>query len=128
MANELIFEGLPELEEKFKQLEAVAQRQTLTRAAKAGAEPIRAAASSAAPRRSGTLASSIIISAPSGEQTTDESSVRIGPSKQAWYGRLVERGTQFAAPRPFLDPAFEANQDQAIDRAREVLEEEINKI
>lgn len=124
---DVIFEGLPELEAKFKKLTLVAQRKILTRAARQGAELIRAAASELAPHRTGKLSRHMIITAPTREQSADEGSVRIGPSKEAWYGRFVEHGTVRSRAKPFLGPAIESKEQAAYQQAAEVLSEAIEE-
>ncbi len=45
-------------------------------------------------------------------------SYAVGPTKMAWYGALVEKGTRYAAAHPFMRPAIDAKGMQAIDRFR----------
>ena len=48
------------------------------------------------------------------EKTDDGVAVLAGDS-EAWYGMLVEHGTRYIPPHPFLIPALEENRDR-IDR------------
>lgn len=120
--------GFDELERQFNLLSLVGQRQVLTRAAKAGAEVIRSAAASNAPRRTGRLAETMTTSISGRDTSIDQAVVRIGAAKTAFYGSFLERGTRFIHSRPFLQPAFEQNVDQAIETASEVLKQEIERI
>ncbi len=44
-------------------------------------------------------------------------------SKKVYYGRMVEFGTSMAAPHPFLAPAFEHHQAEALEIIRRKLAE-----
>jgi HK97 gp10 family phage protein len=47
---------------------------------------------------------------------------QVKPTPRAWYGRLVETGTRFAAARPFMRPAIDAKGEASIKRVAEVIE------
>ena len=47
--------------------------------------------------------------------------------KDAWYARLVEYGSRYAAPRPFMRPAWEAKQRPAVDKVLVKLRSGITK-
>jgi HK97 gp10 family phage protein len=47
---------------------------------------------------------------------------QVKPTPRAWYGRLVETGTRFAAAKPFMRPAIDAKGEASIKRVAEVIE------
>jgi HK97 gp10 family phage protein len=47
---------------------------------------------------------------------------QVKPTPRAWYGRLVETGTRFAAARPFMRPAIDAKGEASIKRVADVIE------
>lgn len=112
-------EGADELNEALRELSDRAGGKIVKEAAEAGAEVIRTEASRLAPRDTGLLA----------ESQTDRphrlqigrSQIDIGPSKDAWYGRLLELGTKKMSAKPFLRPALDARKDEAIAAVRDVL-------
>lgn len=68
------------------------------------AEQIRKEAKRLAPKRTGNLRRNIIVEVVHGPKTdTDE--YRIGWNRKAWYGRLVELGTEDTPAQPHLRPA-----------------------
>lgn len=100
--------GDRELVEKLKHLGDEVAGQILAEAAEKGAEVVRAAASSKAPRRTGKLSQNI-----GAEVTTSAGNlaeVSVGPLKEAFYGMFLERGTKKMAARPFLRPALDENE------------------
>jgi HK97 gp10 family phage protein len=121
-------EGFDELQEKLKQLSYIAQRQTMTAAIRAGAEVVAAGAAAMAPRRTGRLSTNIVVVTAGREQTLDQVTAKIGPSKTAYYGRFVEKGTIHMRARPFLAPALEQNIERAVEAASEVLREAIERV
>ena len=46
---------------------------------------------------------------------------QVKPTPRAWYGRLVETGTRFAAARPFMRPAIDAKGEEAIAKTAQVI-------
>lgn len=106
--------------------------------AQKGAEVIRAEASKKAPVQTGNLRDNIVTEIVR-EQEGVSVRVAIGPSEEAWYGKLVEQGHAkvsggqrreyraakreggkdfewsggYVAPRPFLRPAFDEKKAEA---------------
>jgi HK97 gp10 family phage protein len=99
------------MEELFNQLDSLGEdaSKALKEAVMKGAEIVREDASRRAPRRTGKLSQSIIIE--SAEVEPDYVSVKIGPNKEAFYGRFVEMGTSKMPAKPFLRPAWDANKE-----------------
>ena len=83
-------------------------RRKINRAAVAGGARVGAkAAREAAPRRTGTLAGSIVTSRDKRSRGRGLVRYLIGPSSRGFYGRFRELGTRFQAARPWLAPAIE---------------------
>jgi HK97 gp10 family phage protein len=91
----------------------------------AGAEIIRDEASQLAPRRA--IATKIGHMADHIEIQTMRSTapfhirVRVGPGKAYWYGRFSETGTKNMAAHPFLRPAVDTKQAEALAAFKAVL-------
>lgn len=102
-------EGFKELEKKLKGISAAMREETLINALIKSAEPIRADAASRAPRRTGKLSQNIIIE----KDDKEKLAVKVGPHKDAFYGKYLEFGTSKMAARPWLRPAFDANKNRA---------------
>jgi HK97 gp10 family phage protein len=111
-------EGLRELEQALGELpEAVAKR-TLNRVLKRAAEPIRAAAAAAAPKRTGRLSKSIIVS-PRLTRSQRRQAERHGFAEmfvgsKSPLAHLIEFGTAHSAPNAFLRRAWDAHKDEAL--------------
>lgn len=103
--------GEKELISELKKLEAATRAKYLQAAIMAGAEVVRKEASARAPKRTGRLAANIITEI-EGNTSADRASVKIGPSKEAFYGMFVELGTSKMSARPFLRPAIDAKKDE----------------
>lgn len=129
----LIVTGIPEFERRLESLDLFVQRQALTKAVKIGAAAIRDEAEKRAPRldestkerEAGFLASHIIVKISGTESSAREVSARIGPAKDAFYGKFGELGNAFQVPQPWLLPAFERKIAEALQRATEMMKETI---
>lgn len=89
-------------------------------AALAGAEVIREQASLNAPHgETGNLARLEITKAV--VKKADRAIVKIGPSREAYYGTFVELGTVHMAPQPFLGPALEEKSQEAVQETTNVI-------
>ena len=120
--------GLDELLAKLGEMESlVTQKRIVARAVRAGAEPIRARAEELAPDDPTTPGSRIkegmMITVT--EQTATEAIGKIGPARFAFFGTFQEFGTAHLAAQPFLQPAFDEKQDEALKIMGEMLAEEI---
>lgn len=98
----------------------------LKRAAEAGAEVIAAEARDLAPRDTGALAEG--IHAEAGRVQQGRAQFNVGPSKEEWYGELVELGTEKMAAHPFLRPAFDAKSGDAIEAVGTVLRDALKDV
>lgn len=132
-------DGVEDLEQALKTLNNDVQGVYLREAAKAGAEITRSVASQLAPqsfegkvlkdgthRPPGHLAANIDAEVKF-TRTQDKAEVHVGMKKDAWYGRFVETGTQFAPAQPFLRPALDATKNDVIDEIRDQLKRQILK-
>lgn len=119
--------GGDDLQKKLASLPHAMSRKVQINALKAGAEPIRAAAESLAPRDTEAkpphLADSIVVSVPrksvlDAEGLFDQAAVEVGPSIPHFYGFFQEVGTAFHAAQPFMRPAFDSNVGRSLNIVR----------
>lgn len=105
--------GGPELIKALNQLGLKASTSVLVSALTEGAEPIRAAMASGAPRSDEAphIADNIGISR---ARTEDQAAVAIGPVKGFAYGVPLEVGTVDTAAQPFARPAYDGNIDRSM--------------
>lgn len=82
-------------------------------------------ASSLAPRESGQLADSMVMETT--ERAQDQVTVDGGPDETAFHGLFIEFGTRYIAPSPFLRPAFDQRQKDAIRAIADGVEVSIQK-
>lgn len=123
--------GGKELEEKLLELGDKLAKRVVRPALQEAGEIIRKEMQTIAPRRTGMLASDKGIVAKVKLSTKqDQGTVAIGPSKQAFYGDILEKGWHsrgnpkkrstrgqgaFHRARRFIVPAFENKWRQALD-------------
>ncbi|NNV07498.1 hypothetical protein ETC03_14195 [Geobacillus sp. MMMUD3] len=122
-------EGMQELLKKLETLGNEAE-QVKQEALMAGAKVVQEAASQKAPRDTGKLAESIVIS-----DIKEDGTVDIGPDRDRFYGLFVEFGRKAgekkgrkypkSSPHPFLQPAFEENIDRVQDEMADVIRREL---
>lgn len=121
-----IFKDAADLERKFNQQGHVLRRKILTKAVKAGADVIREKAEQLAPRDTGQLAASELVKVIGADSNAAEVVARIGPTRSTFYGIFQEFGTAFHPAQPFLQPALDQSQAEAltatIDASREELD------
>ncbi len=122
-------EGLRELLTKLEALPLTVGKLLIARAVKAGAEPIRARAEQLAPDDPTTPGSRIkegmMITVT--EQSATEAIGKIGPSRKGFFGQFAEFGTIHQAADPFLRPAFDEEQAEALKIMGESLAAGIEK-
>jgi HK97 gp10 family phage protein len=118
--NHLVtLEGAEELDRALRQVSGRATGLTLARAADAGARVIAEEAKRLAPRDSGDLAEGITVQP--GRLQQGRAQINVGPGKDEWYGALQELGTKHMAANPFLRPAIEGKQAEAVEAVLDVL-------
>lgn len=111
--------GFEEINEAMRKLEERASGSALRNAASAGAEVIRAEAEARAPRDTGALAEGV-TEQPKRLQI-GRAQIDVGPGRDEWYGKLLEKGTSKMPAKPWLRPAFVAKREEAVAKVREVL-------
>lgn len=123
MANtfRVTVKGAEDIIRRLDLVGAAAMPQTQAAVAEA-AKVIRDEAASRVRKRTGTLARSITIDEPKRKEP-HEASVRIGPSKEGFYGMFLELGTSKMPAYPFLVPALKASRAQL----RKAIVEELRK-
>lgn len=121
-------DGTEDLEAAIKRMTEDTQGEALREATADGAEITRSVASQLAPRSAdgshgrapGFLAENIEAEVQF-TRTQDKAQVHIGFHKDAWYGRLQETGTVYAAAQPFMRPALDATKDDVVNEVRDRL-------
>lgn len=129
MAEESI-QGLQYLLKKLDGLGSlVTSKNVIVRSLRAGAEPIRARAEQLAPDDPTTPGSRIkegmMITV--SDQTATGAVAKIGPARTAFFAKFHELGSSHQSARPFLRPAFDEKQDEALQLVGEELAEQIKK-
>ncbi len=97
------------------------RRILLTKSVKAGAEIIRQRAEELAPRDTGQLAESELVRVIGADSSAAEVVAKIGPSRASFYGMFQEFGTAFMVAQPFLQPALEQTQEEALKASAEIV-------
>lgn len=104
-----MLKGMEQLEKTLRETERKLRSEVLKKALVTAVQPLVRQAAISAPSRSGKLSRSMatqVISAP-----LDEAAVRVGPGRpEGSHGILLEHGTVFMTPQPFLGNAFETTQ------------------
>ncbi len=130
-------EGLAELERKMHELGPKIAEKALRSALNAAAQVIKKDAQQRAPVDTGRLANRAILVKRTKENAsrTKEAyivGVRQGRKEQkkdrdAFYWWYLEFGTKYIAAHPFIVPAFVAKKQEAFDRFKQKLRENIQK-
>ena len=119
--------GFEELDAKLKRLSRGTAGKIMRRSLRAGAKIIAAEARARAPRQTGRLAKSIKVRAASTRKRGEVAIVvRTGQSDNlfvgdTYYGAFQEFGTDYTLRKPFLQPAFEAGKQQAVNVIRQTV-------
>ena len=118
--------GLKELDKALNQLPLKARSSVLRGALNKAATPILKAARAGAPKDTGLLRKRIIKQTSSARRSNDfTANVKVGWRKDAFYGMFFELGTSKQPAHPFLRPAFDANQGEALDIFRREMKKRI---
>lgn len=121
-------DGLSELDRKLSRLDDKLRRKIIREVLKEAAVPIHAAMEAKAPRSQGEashpkygghLADQIII----GKVNTSKEGgqIKVGTTREAFWGVFLELGTKKMAARPFARPAFDQNARVTLDKMAELL-------
>ncbi|MFO7905802.1 MAG: HK97 gp10 family phage protein [Pirellulaceae bacterium] len=108
-------EGGKELTRQLRALDKKMSTSILRSGLREGAKVVKTAAESKAPIDSGFLRDSIKIKT---KKRGNKITAIIGFVEDAYYGRFLELGTKNMAAQPFLRPAIDENQRQAVDAAK----------
>ena len=119
--------GLKQLSAELKRLPDKLRGKTLDNAAAAGARVIRDRAKNTyVPVDTGALKASIVVRKDRELSGKNYSTYNVGYlKKKAPYGGFVELGTSKMAPQPYLRPAIETEQNNAIDAVAVVLRKKL---
>lgn len=118
-------EGLDELDKQFDRLAATSKRKVMMKALNAGVAPIKKEAKANAPVDKGVLKSQIRSKQ---MKYTEKPAVGIYVSGKAYYWYFIENGTSKMAAAPFLRPAADSKHEEGVDKFKEKLKAEIDKI
>ncbi len=116
-----IFKDQTALKAAFDRQGYAMRRVLLTKSVKAGAEIIRQRAEELAPRDTGQLAESELVRVIGADSSAAEVVAKIGPDRKCFYGMFQEFGTAFMVAHPFLNPALEQSQDEALKVSAEIV-------
>ncbi len=123
-----IFKNAEGLKSAFDRQGYAMRRVLLTKSVKAGAEIIRARAEQLAPRDTGQLAESEIVRVIGADSSAAEVVAKIGPDRASFYGMFLEFGTAFIVARPWLTPALEQTQEEALKVSAEIVGKGLEQI
>jgi len=105
------------------------QKNVMTGAIRAGANVVRDEARRRVPKKTGTLAKSIISMQRKAKQ--GEIKFSVTPSKggknSGWYAQFIEFGTSKMSAKPFLRPAFEQSNNESLEASKKYIAERIPK-
>lgn len=124
---EVIIGGFDNLDKDLQELARVTQRAILIKGVRNGAIPIVAAVKSAAPKASGALAESISTQLMTRDNSIDQVTIRIGPTKKGFYGSFHDRGTKEITATHWFMNAFRGAMETAKSEMIRVLREQILK-
>lgn len=120
MAEAVKIKGLRELARKLKQMPVELRGKTLNAALRKGAKEIASEAQRRVPVRDGVLQRSIVIRKARVINPNNEASQTVSVRKNAksggnpYYASFVEFGTSKMPARPFMRPAFESRNGDAL--------------
>lgn len=143
MADPVHVSGLVDLERVLEQLPGKLRERTLVRAVGAGAAVMQREMIAHAPVRSdgelkkmskksrfarlpGFLKASIGRRRADRESGTTVTYI-VGVLRRAFYANFIEFGTRHQAAHPFIRPAAETTEEQAVDKIADVVRSDINR-
>ena len=128
----VIIEGLAELKDALRQLPDATAKNVLRRVAATQLKPIVVLARTLAPRKSGKLANSIVVSTkltsrqrPTNTQIGDD--VEMFAGAESRHAHLIEYGSVKMRPHPFMRPAWDASKAEFFNAIYDSLWMEIAK-
>lgn len=130
-------EGLEELRNALMQLPVELHKGPLRGAVSAAAGVVQKRAQQLAPIKTGLLQNAIYRTRSKSDSSTVQETAIVGvrfgkrfrrKGIDAWYGMLVELGTRFTRPHPFIRPAFDNTGGEQIEAMRTRLAKAIGRI
>lgn len=118
-------EGLTALDRQLHSLPVSVAGRALTASVRAGARIVKEAVRDKAPVHTGALRDNLYLA---NERTGSdaEKTVLVGiRNRKTYYWRFVEFGTRKMAARPFLRPAFDGCEHEAVDAITDKLDQRI---
>ena len=115
--------GARELEKVLKRLPGKIGQKVLLSSLRPGATLIKKEAKIRAPVKSGTLRDEIVVRKEKGGVVA----LRVGPTRDAFWGMFQEFGTIKQPARPWLRPAFDATKGKALDAVGKRLGKNVEK-
>ena len=133
IGTSLDFSGLLDLSEDLATLSKAENRKVMRDATRAAATIFKDEAVSRAPEKTGKLKKNIVVmtqrdrngNISSGvhvrgtnpDTGTSDNTMKTGDPRNAFYWRFLELGTSTMAPVPFIRPAYDARQEDAVAAA-----------
>lgn len=126
MAKPIEVQNPEALTDALRAAEVATSESALRQGALAGARVFLEEIKLRAPRRSGNLADSVLITYDQEESVSGKTATYVVTfNKKAWYARLLEYGTSKMAAMPFIRPSYEAKKAEAgravVDKISEVV-------
>ena len=119
------FEGDKQLKKKLESLNRTARGRALRKAAKAGAEEVVKEAKRRVPVDTGKTQKHIRSWFTERKSESVTVAVGVTAKSRVHVARFLETGTSKMAARPFLRPAIEEKQRQAVEATHETMVEEV---
>ncbi len=118
-------DGLQQLDRQLHSLPGKIAGRALATAVRAGARLVRDAARDRAPIVTGSMSANIVARTERTGSDTEKTAIVAVRNRPAYYWRFVEFGSRKMAARPFLRPAFDACEREAVDVITAKLEQRI---
>lgn len=134
IGGKLDFSGLLDLSKELEVLSKAESSNVLRQATRASAAVFRDEARRLAPKRTGKLARNIVVVSQRGRQGEAVAGVHVrskGKSSNrnnAFYWRFVELGTSDMVAIPFIRPAYDGKQEEAVQAAFDKANAAIDKV
>ncbi|WP_413190937.1 HK97-gp10 family putative phage morphogenesis protein [Psychrobacter sp. AT9] len=125
MSAEFRIEGLDELDKQFDRLADTSKKKVMRKALNAGIAPIKKEAKRLAPVNKGVLKKSIRSKQ---MRFTAKPAVGLFIGGKGFYWYFLENGTSSIAPTPFIRPAADSKHEEGVERFKDVLKAEIDKV
>lgn len=134
IGGSLDFSGLLDLSKDLEALSKAESGNVLRQATRASAAVFREEARRLAPKRTGKLARNIVVVSQRSRQGEAVAGIRVRSQGKdsgrinSYYWRFVELGTSKMPPVPFIRPAFDTKQNEAVQAAFDKANAAIDKV